>query len=100
MSITVTGKNLFLEQLLAEELKHKGFEVQLDEAKYWLSPVGAKDDFEQAITDTFIDGKTKRGPWATMSPASWKKNGVGKLGTGYGQKYEKQKDGKWLKIEG
>ena len=28
MSITITGKNLFIEQLLAEELTKKGFKVQ------------------------------------------------------------------------
>ena len=34
-----------------------------------------------------------------MTPASHDYYGRG-LGTGYGQKYMKQADGKWLKVEG
>lgn len=67
---------------------------------YWLSPVGAADDFGSPIDTVIIDGKTRMGPWALMTPDSFEKFGTGKLGTGYGQKYEKQEDGKWLKIEG
>lgn len=74
--------------------------INLLEADYWLSPVGKADDFKDKITDEIIDGKTKYGPWALMTPKSFKKHGVGKLGTGYGQRYKKQKDGKWLKTEG
>lgn len=83
-------------------MKHLKDFNSLFEAKemYWSGPVSAKDDFGDAITDTFIDGKTKMGPWANMTPDSFKKHGAGKLGTGYGQKYEKQEDGKWLKTEG
>lgn len=68
--------------------------------KYWLGPVNAKDDFGLSIGNTIIDGKTKHGPWALMTPTSWRVHGIGKLGTGLGQKYQKQTDGKWLKIEG
>lgn len=49
------------------------------------------------IEDEYIDGKTKSGPWANMCIPCWKKHGVGKLGTGFGQKYD-AKTGK--KIEG
>lgn len=34
------------------------------------------------------DGKTQMGPWANMCETCWKQHGVGKLGTGLGQKYE------------
>jgi hypothetical protein len=51
------------------------------------------------IKDCFIDGKTQLGPWAFMSPEGHAVAGVG-LGTGYGQKYRKQPDGRWLKVEG
>ena len=68
-------------------------------AKYWTGDPPAKDDFGDPITKEFIDGMTKIGPWAFMTPASFRKRGVG-LGTGRGQRYEKQKDGKWLKVEG
>lgn len=78
------------------------FESHINEAaeKYWMGTVPSKDDFGDTITDEFIDGKTKFGPWATMSPKSFKTNGTGKLGNGLGQKYKKQEDGKWLKVEG
>lgn len=52
----------------------------------------------------FIDGKTKMGPWAMMCPGCHKSHGCG-LGTGKGQKYERQetmKDGApeivWRKV--
>ena len=31
------------------------------------------------------DGRTKRGPWAYMCDAHWSSDGVGQLGTGFGQ---------------
>lgn len=68
--------------------------------KYYMGDVPAQDDFRDKIIDVFVDGKTKMGPWANMSLNSWKKYGVGKLGTGYGQMYKKQQDGQWLKIDG
>lgn len=82
-------------KLVKEEIK------KLNEGDvYWRGPVRPKDDFGLAITDEFIDGKTKMGPWATMTPESFKKYGFGKLGMGLGQRYKKQADGKWLKVEG
>jgi hypothetical protein len=66
---------------------------------YWLSPVGKADDFGDTVADTIIDGKTKMGPWGLMTPKSFARYGVG-LGLGRGQKYSKQPDGKWLKVEG
>ena len=63
-----------------------------EENKYWLSPVGNKDDFGDTIKDEFIDGKTQYGPWALMTPKSWIQFGVGRFGTGYGQRYKKQPD--------
>jgi hypothetical protein len=72
----------------------------LEAAKYWSSPLPDKDDFGDLYKDEMIDGKTRGGPWGNMTPESWKKHGVGKLGTGYGQRYKKQPDGKWLKVEG
>ena len=67
---------------------------------YWLSPLGDFDDFDSPYGDVMYDGKTRMGPWANMTEDSWKRYGVGRLGTGFGQKYEKQPDGKWLKVEG
>ena len=66
---------------------------------YWIGDIPSKDDFGKPYDNVMYDAKTKQGPWANMSSASWKIYGVGKLGTGYGQKYVKQADGRWLKVE-
>lgn len=69
--------------------------------RYWVGDVGQYDDFGRVIEDEFIDAPTIQGPWATMTPKSWRQNGADvKLGTGHGQRYKKQTDGKWLKVEG
>lgn len=72
----------------------------MPEKVYWLSPLGDEDDFGLPFKTVMYDGKTQMGPWANMSETSWKLHGVGILGTGYGQKYKKQADGRWLKVEG
>ena len=69
-------------------------------AVYWLSPLGGFDDFDQPYGNEMIDGGTKFGPWANMTPESWKQFGIGRLGQGFGQRYKKQADGRWLKVEG
>jgi hypothetical protein len=68
--------------------------------KYWAGNLSPKDDFGVKYDVTMIDGKTIHGPWANMTLKSWRIHGVGKLGTGFGQKYVKQADGRWLKVEG
>jgi hypothetical protein len=74
----------------------------VEEPVYWLSPVGEFDDFGNPIENIIIDGRTKQGPWALMSEGSWMIHGGtgGRLGTGLGQKYHRQVDGRWLKVEG
>ena len=68
--------------------------------KFWNGTVNRFDDFGNQITNILIDGKTKQGPWATMSQESYDKFGVGQFGVGYGQKYEKQEDGRFKKVAG
>lgn len=69
--------------------------------RYWIGPAPTKCDIHhEALTDKFIDGKTQMGPWGNMCPACWAHYGVGRLGTGYGQEYTKQEDGRWLKTGG
>lgn len=74
----------------------------MTKAVYWLSPVGVKDDFGDTVGNVIIDGKTSFGPWALMTEKSWAlySGTNGKLGLGLGQKYVRQPDGKWLKVEG
>jgi len=50
-----------------------------------------------AITVDFTDGKTEFGPWANMCPACHRDMG-GYLGTGHGQRYTLQADGRWAKM--
>lgn len=67
--------------------------------KVWFGDVPEEDHWGHAITKEFVDGKTKMGPWAFMAPQSFRLFGVG-LGTGRGQRYQKQEDGQWVKVEG
>ena len=67
---------------------------------YWMGDLGETDDFGVVYGEAMYDGKTVHGPWANMAEKSWRKHGCGKLGMGFGQKYEKQADGKWLKVKG
>ena len=67
---------------------------------YWLSPLDSVDDFGRRYKDVMYDAKTKMLCWANMTEESFKEHGYGKLGLGKGQKYEKQLDGRWLKVEG
>jgi hypothetical protein len=53
----------------------------------------------QEVGTKIVDGRTRDGPWALMDMACHKLHGVG-TGTGHGQVYQRQTDGRWLKIEG
>lgn len=71
---------------------------------YWLSPLGGFDDFglpyDLEEGGIMYDAKTSQGPWANMTEASFRRYGVGRLGPGFGQQYQMQADGRWLKIAG
>jgi hypothetical protein len=68
--------------------------------RFWVGDVNEVDDFGKMISNEFIDGRTKMGPWAIMTPNTWDMHGIGQLGIGYGQRYQKTVDGKWRKVEG
>lgn len=70
------------------------------ETIYWTGEVPQLDDFGAPIGDVFYDAKTRRGPWGIMSHGSFVREGYSKLGPGYGQKYKRQPNGRWLKIKG
>ena len=54
----------------------------------------------QLITNEFIDGRLKHtGVWGCFHPNTYDRLGCG-LGTGKGQRYKLQDDGRWLKVEG
>ena len=72
-----------------------------DKPRYWMGDVPTHDDFGVPIFDEFVDGKLHgHTAWATMSMISWRVYGIGVLGTGAGQHYKRQLDGRWLKIGG
>jgi hypothetical protein len=68
-------------------------------AVYWSGEVARCDVCLQPHGKRFIDGRTTSGSWALMDPRCHEAYGVG-LGVGRGQAYEKQTDGRYLKIEG
>lgn len=52
------------------------------------------------LCEVFLyDAKTKQGPWAVLCEQCFKWFGFG-LGTGLGQKYARQPNGEWHKVEG
>ena len=68
-------------------------------ARFWLgSDPEMCDICGEPIIDEFVDGRTRQGPWGMLCPSCHEIQGVG-LGVGRGQKYRKQPDGQWLKIE-
>lgn len=62
------------------------------------------DDFGDPFTfkegELVYDAKTKQGPWATMTASNYRMYGLGKLGLGFGQKYQRQANGQLHKVEG
>jgi hypothetical protein len=79
-----------------------------EQPRYWMSPApvacdlvgempGPHDDIVKA--GEFVDGRTQMGPWANMCITCHRRHGVG-LGTGKGQRYTRQADGRWLKTGG
>jgi len=68
---------------------------------YWVGDPGAECQLcHRALKSAFVDGRTRApGSWANMCLLCHSVYGVG-LGTGRGQLYEKQADGRWLKVEG
>lgn len=69
---------------------------------FWVSPAPKKCVICNApITKKFYDGATTSGPWACMCPSCFYLGpGLGKLGTGLGQEFTKQADGRWKKTGG
>lgn len=52
------------------------------------------------IDDILIDGKTMMGPWAVMCEECHSIHGYPTFATGIGQKYKKNSEGDFVKIEG
>lgn len=67
--------------------------------KTWCGAPKEKDDFGAPITNEFVDGATRLGPWAIMNPDSFRLYGLG-LGTGIGQRYVREADDIFYKVGG
>ena len=52
-----------------------------------------------SITTEFSDARHSSGRWGNFCPPCSKSQGI-RYGTGLGQRYKKQADGKFLKVEG
>ena len=65
----------------------------------YTNPPKLCDICQTVITDRFVDGRTKSGPWANMCLPCYEKHGVG-LGTGSGQLFVKAPDGTFAKLKG
>lgn len=68
----------------------------------WLGAIPNKcDTCDAPIGNIFYDAKTEFGPWACMCPSCFAFGpGIGKLGTGLGQKFEKKDVQVFIKTEG
>lgn len=73
----------------------------MEKKKIWCGDAPSNCDIcDCKITDTFIDGRTRMGPWGNMCPTCHVSHGIG-LGTGKGQKYVfDDLELVWVKIEG
>jgi hypothetical protein len=72
---------------------------------YWCGDPPAQCDAcrqQPRVAEKFFDARTVRGPWAILCwPCHENPHiGLGKLGTGFGQRYERQPDGRFLKTAG
>jgi hypothetical protein len=71
--------------------------TKTSKSRYWLGDPPTRCELcREPIRMTFTDGATRRGGWALMCPCCFGLYGLG-LGTGRGQQYTQQPNGKWLK---
>ena len=68
--------------------------------KFWMGEPPTKCDICKCkIGGQFVDGVTRFGPWGNMCLFCHTHDGRG-LGTGRGQHYQRQRDGRWKKVAG
>jgi hypothetical protein len=66
----------------------------------WTGEIPSCQLCKKPSTDVFVDGKTSPlGQWAYMCVNCHKDHGLG-FGLGRGQKYQRQNDGSFVKVEG
>lgn len=81
-------------------MKNKSDDDKPEPKRYWTGDIDNCNICKLPITTHFIDGRlTGYTTWAIMCPKCFEDYGAG-LGTGRGQLYKKQPDGKYMKIKG
>ena len=67
----------------------------------WVGTAPTKCDIcERKLLLSFVDGRTSDGRWGIMCPQCRVAEGRERLGTGLGQKFERQPGGDWVKTAG
>lgn len=67
---------------------------------YWTSPLEDRCQISgRRLEGIMYDAKLPGGSWANICHQTFVNMGC-QLGLGLGQKYERQLDGRWLKVEG
>lgn len=79
---------------------------ELTPKRFWMGSAPVRCDLTDTNTSAdhdlskeFVDGATRMGPWAIMCARCARMRGVG-IGRGMGQRYQRQEDGRWLKVAG
>jgi hypothetical protein len=69
---------------------------------YWCGTLPKNDPWGEVYGEFMYDGRMRNhaGTWTNFSQESWKRYGCGILRIGFGQKYQRQEDGRYLLIEG
>lgn len=98
-ALTTASKYAIIEFPGSPGQRGYGMSEAIYNTRAWMGKIPERDDFNRKIDNEFIDGRTRQGPWAIMTPVSHKIYGVG-LGLGKGQHYRRREDGKFVKVEG
>jgi hypothetical protein len=77
----------------------EGVEMKIGDT--WIGKPPTKCDIcERSLALTFVDGRTSDGRWGIMCPNCRISEGRINLGTGLGQKFERNPGGPWVKTQG
>ncbi len=66
---------------------------------FWCGPIDKCQLTGDELGDTMYDARLPSGQWGNIGQRAFEENGC-RLGTGLGQKYKRQEDGRWLLVEG
>lgn len=85
----------------AEQIGQDGVRWQRVQKPLNFVPCPTKCDITgEPLGSVMYDGKTRRGPWACMSERGWEREGCGRVGPGFAQKYRRNEEGQFYLSEG